>query len=278
MHKTFSDESIDTRKIAMLIEYRGALYHGWQKQLQPDVPTVQATLEQAIKQVAAHDVQIFCAGRTDAKVHGTAQVIHFETSALRSQKAWVCGVNAQLPDDVRVRWAGGVDDAFHARFSATARTYRYLIINTPVKPAIFAHLMTWHERPLAADKMHQAAQALLGENDFSAFQAAACQSHSSFRCVEYINVRRSHDVLVIEIKANAFLLHMVRNIAAVLMEIGDGRKPVEWAQQVLQSRDRQQASVTAKPDGLYLVAVDYPDSFAIPQLSKGPSLLESLFD
>jgi len=278
MKKPFDQTPFTANKVAMLVEYAGQHYHGWQRQEKPFVPTVQHVLEQALSKVANHEVSVFCSGRTDAGVHGTSQLVHFETQAVRSQKAWVCGVNANLPDDVVIRWAGKVDDDFHARFSATARTYRYLIANTPVRPANMAKQLTWHEYYLDAEKMHEAAQALIGEHDFSAYRGAACQSHSANRFVEYIQVKRLSDYVLIEIKANAFLLHMVRNIVGVLLEVGEYRQAIDWPAQVLASKDRQQAGVTAKPHGLYFVRAHYDAKWQIPELAMGPVFLSHLLD
>ncbi len=277
MHR-FSDEKLPSGKIALIVEYNGQAYHGWQSQKDPVVPTVQLYLEQAISKVANHEVQVLCAGRTDARVHGTAQVVHFETMSSRSEKAWVFGINTYLPSDIAVRWAGSVDDQFHARFSAVARTYRYIISNAPIRPANFDGQVTYHDYPLDHQKMNEAAQALVGEHDISAFQAAACQSNTPFRFVEYVSVSRFGDLLVMEIKANAFLLHMVRNIVGSLLEVGEGRKPVTWLGELLSLKDRSQAGMTAKPDGLYFVRAHYPDDCAIEQLPMGPLFLSPWLD
>ena len=271
--KIFSAKPLQSPKVALVVEYQGAAYSGWQIQHNPPVPTVQGVLEKALSTVANAPVKTYCAGRTDAGVHATAQVVHFETPALRSEKAWVCGVNANLPDDVVVRAAVGVDADFHARFSATARTYRYIIANQPVRSAVLSSAVTLVKEPLDAAKMHEAAQYLLGERDFSAYRGAGCQSNSPFRFVEYINVSRQGDLVVAEICANAFLLHMVRNIMGVLIDIGLGLQPPVWAQQVLESRDRKQAGRTAPAAGLYLVHARYPGQAGLPQAPVGPLLL-----
>ena len=276
MAKHFSTKLIESKKIAMVVEYCGRDYHGWQAQKKPVVATVQAVIEKAISTVANHNVKVLCAGRTDARVHGTAQVIHFETNVLRSQKAWVCGVNANLPDDVVIRWAGAVNDDFHARFSATARTYRYIIANTTVRTANFSGALTWFDAPLDERMMHEAAQYLIGEHNFSSFRGAACQSNSPFRCVEYIEIKRLDDLVVIEIKANAFLLHMVRNIVGCLLEVGEGKKPPLWIADVLDKQDRSAASVTAKPEGLYFVRAHYPKTEGVACLPMGPVFLGAI--
>jgi tRNA pseudouridine38-40 synthase len=214
-----------------------------------------------------------CAGRTDAGVHGFAQVVHFDAPVERSAKAWVMGANANLPEDVRVHWAMAVGADFHARFSALARRYRYIIANLPVRPALLGNQLTWQRRPLDHTKMHQAAQCLLGEQDFSAFRAAACQSTSPMRNVHTVTVHRSGDLVVVDIKANAFLHHMVRNIAGSLMAVGAGRQPPQWLAQVLAGGDRTVAADTAPADGLYLVDVEYPARFALPATPYGPMLL-----
>lgn len=211
-----------------------------------------------------------CAGRTDTGVHGTAQIIHFDSPVERPSRAWVMGGNTKLPAAVRILWATSVDDHFHARFSATARRYRYVIDNNSVAPAVLSHGLTHVRDPLDVDLMHQAAQDLLGERDFSAFRGAGCQSNTPFRCVHHVRVVRHHQLIVVDIKANAFLLHMVRNIVGSLIEIGAGRQPVHWMAELLAAGDRRLAAATASPKGLYLVAVDYPDYPDLPQLPLGP--------
>lgn len=214
-----------------------------------------------------------CAGRTDSGVHGHAQIIHFEAPVSRAPKAWVLGTNASLPLDVRVHWAVPVAEEFHARFSAQARRYRYVIANTRVRPAMLAGQVTWQRHSLDANFMHEEAQALLGEQDFSAFRASSCQSNSPMRNVHRVDVRRNGDFVVIDITANAFLHHMVRNIAGVLMALGTGRKQAGWVAQLLHERDRTRAADTAAPDGLYLADVDYPAQFELPETPFGPLIL-----
>lgn len=248
------------------MEYNGAAYHGWQRQTKPPVPTVQAELEKAIAFVANHDISLICAGRTDAGVHATGQVAHFDVSVEREHKAWVMGVNSQLPPQIRVLWAQEISSDFHARFSATARRYQYWIHNNPVKPGIFSHMLSFYSKPLDEQRMHDAAQALLGEQDCSAFRAIACESNTPMRNIHKVSVRRHGQRLCIEIQANAFLLHMVRNIAGSLMEVGAGSQPVEWIQQLLLAKDRSLAAATARPDGLYLVSVSYPGEFNLPTI------------
>ena len=255
-------------KIALGIEYNGKNYFGWQRQ--DKVLSVQEELEKALSFVANEKIEVFCAGRTDSGVHGTGQVVHFETNAVRPEKAWAFGTNANLPDDIAVKWAKAVDDDFHARFSATARRYRYVIYTNKLRSAILPYGVTHTHLELDHQKMHQAGQYLLGENDFSSFRAAQCQSHTPWRNVHHLQVSRHGDYIVVDIKANAFVHHMVRNIVGSLMEVGCGRQPVEWMKWLLEQKDRKLAAPTAKPDWLYLVRVDYPEQFQLPQTPMGP--------
>lgn len=266
--------NITMTKIALGIEYDGSGYFGWQKQ--QEVSSVQAKLEQSLSKVANHEVTVFCAGRTDANVHATGQVVHFETSAIRANGAWTMGVNANLPGNIVVKWAQIVDDDFHARFSATARRYRYIIYNHPYRCAVMARGVTHYHAMLDENLMYQAAQSLLGENDFSAFRAAQCQSHTPWRNIHHIQVVRQGRYIIIDIQANAFVHHMVRNIVGSLCEVGCGRQPITWIAALLESKDRTLAAATAKPDGLYLVDVIYPDEFAIPKSPLGPLFLPDI--
>lgn len=262
-----------TQKIALIVEYDGSAFYGWQMQKKPAVATVQEAVEQALSKIANMPIQTFCAGRTDAGVHASAQVVHFSSPVVRAMRAWREGVNTHLPDSVVVRWAGEVDEDFHARFSAQMRTYRYVIFNQAVRSPILDKKVTVIRKPLDVDKMHQAAQYLLGEQDFSAYRAAGCQSRTPFRYMQAITVYRQGAFIVTELTANAFLLHMVRNIMGVLIAIGEGVHAPIWAKQVLESKDRNQADVTAKPYGLYLVGVEYPEHYALPSLAYGPWFL-----
>lgn len=264
------------RKIALCVQYNGSRYHGWQYQSEA-VVTVQGEVEKALSKVANESIKLICAGRTDAGVHASAQVVHFETSAVRQIRAWTEGVNTLLPDDIAVQWAGEVDADFHARFSATARRYRYFIANSKQRPAIAAEHLTWHRYPLDENAMHEAAQALIGEHDFQAYRAVACQSRSSFRNVTELKVWRKGSFVIIDIEANAFLLHMVRNIVGVLLQIGEREKAVSWAEEVLLSKDRKQAGMTASPKGLHLVRVHYPEFYSIPELPLPLLYQEDLF-
>jgi tRNA pseudouridine38-40 synthase len=260
-----------TYKIALGIEYDGSDYFGWQRQ--QSVDSVQERLESALSIIANSTINVFCAGRTDAGVHATGQVIHFETQSTRSPSAWTMGVNSHLPDNIAVRWSQIVDDSFHARFSATARRYRYVIYNHRYRPAILAKGVSHYYLPLNEILMHQAAQYLLGENDFSSFRAAQCQSRTPWRNIHHIEVIRQGEYIIVDIKANAFVHHMVRNIVGSLLEVGTGNKPPEWIAELLQARNRTQAAATAKPEGLYLVQVEYPKEYQIPNLVLGPLFL-----
>lgn len=258
-------------KIALGIEYDGSRYYGWQRQA--EVISVQACLEQALSKVANEPIGVFCAGRTDAGVHSTGQVVHFTTQAVRQDAAWTMGVNANLPPDIAVRWVKTVDDDFHARFSATARRYRYVIYNHRYRPAVLARGVTHFYHPLDAARMERAGQCLLGENDFTSFRAVHCQSRSPWRNVNHLKVTRHGAYIVVDIKANAFVHHMVRNIVGSLMEVGCGNQPEAWIAELLAAKDRTLAAATARAEGLYLVAVDYPARFALPRPPMGPLFL-----
>lgn len=263
-------------RVAARVEYDGKYFSGWQAQPHLDVPTVQETLEAALSSIATSPVSTTCAGRTDAGVHGFGQIIHFDDPVGRSPKAWIMGVNSQLPRSVRLHWAQAVSGDFHARFSALNRRYRYLVANSSVRPAALDGLVTWYRKPVDAERMNQAAQALLGERDFSAFRAASCQSPTPWRCVESCDVTRYGDFVLIDIQANAFLHHMVRNIAGSLLLVGSGIKSIGWIAELLEGGDRTLAADTAPGDGLYLVAVNYPDFHGLPETPAGPALLTHL--
>ncbi|WP_455233801.1 tRNA pseudouridine(38-40) synthase TruA [Thiogranum longum] len=248
-------------RIACGIEYDGAGFSGWQRQ--DRARSVQAEVEAALSRVADQNVRVFCAGRTDAGVHASWQVVHFDTTAARSGRSWVLGGNANLPDEVRLLWTRQVDDGFHARFSARARSYRYVILNRQVRSALLRHHVAWDHRPMDETRMQAGARYLVGEHDFSSFRAVACQAKSPLRTVRWISVKRSGDYLYLDIEANAFLHHMVRNIAGVLMAVGRGEREPEWVRDVLDQRDRTQGGVTASAGGLYLVGVRYPDNYLI---------------
>lgn len=249
-------------RIAAGLEYDGRAYSGWQ--LQPGLNTVQDVVQRAISRVADAPVECTCAGRTDAGVHALAQVVHFDSDAPRNERSWRLGANTYLPPDVSVAWVREVPAHFHARFSAQARSYRYCIFNRDSRPALAAGRATWERRPLEATRMHAAAQVLLGEHDFSAFRAIECQAKSPVRRVENLAVTRRGDWVLIEVTANAFLHHMVRNIAGLLLAIGHGESPPDRVAAVLATRDRKLNAATAPPDGLYLAAVRYPAEFGLP--------------
>lgn len=250
-------------RIALGIEYDGSHYSGWQVQSHTS-NTVQGKLESALSFVADHPIKLVCAGRTDTGVHATQQVVHFETASIRPNKAWVMGGITKLPRDISIRWAKEVPEEFHARFSARSRSYRYLIYNSPIRHALLSTQVTWNHRPLEVDLMKIAAEYLVGEHDFSSYRAVACQAKSAVRHVHHIKLQKVGEIIVMDIKANAFLQHMVRNVVGVLMSIGSGERPAVWAQEVLLKRDRTKGGITAPPYGLYLVGVEYPSEFSIP--------------
>jgi tRNA pseudouridine38-40 synthase len=255
-------------RIALGVEYDGAAFSGWQSQ--PNLTTVQGALESALARVADHVVSCTAAGRTDAGVHALAQVVHFDTSAERPERGWRLGANTNLPSAVSVVWARAVPGHFHARFAAVSRAYRYVILNRGSRPALAARRATWVHQPLDVERMQAAAQSLLGEHDFSAFRAIECQAKSPVRRVTRLDVVRAGEWLVLDVVANAFLHHMVRNIAGLLIHIGCGDWPVEQAASVLAGRDRRLNAPTAPPDGLYLARVDYPAEFGLPETPIPP--------
>ena len=261
-----------TERVALIVEYCGIAFHGWQTQ-GALTATVQQSLERGLSEVASSEIRVVCAGRTDAGVHATKQVVHFDTPVSRSCRAWVRGTNAHLPDGVAVQTATPVSNRFHARFSARWRRYRYLIHNSAIRGGLMQGLITRHHRPLEEHLMHMAGQALLGEQDFTSVRAAQCQSKTPMRNVMRCAVTRHGDLVVIDVVANAFLLHMVRNIAGVLMDIGAGVRPVVWMRELLDARDRSIGCKTAAPDGLYLIDVGYPASSGIEAGPRLPHLL-----
>lgn len=270
--------AVGISRIALGIEYKGSRYRGFQRQ-RAGVPSVQEALERALSKVAGgHSVTLSCAGRTDALVHASGQVVHFDTPVQRSMHAWVMGANMNLPGDISVTWAKVMPPHFDARFSAMARRYRYVIYNDQIRPAHLAEEVTWNHRPLDVALMREAAKAFVGTHDFSAFRARQCQAKSPVKTVHHLKLLEFGKFIVIDIRANAFLHHMVRNFAGVLMTIGAGERPVEWAQQVLQSRVRRTGGVTAHPYGLYLVRVEYPAEFELPARYLGPHFLSGLPD
>lgn len=244
------------------LEYDGSRFFGFQTQRQK--PTVQEALERAAARVADRPVRVHCAGRTDTGVHAICQVVHFDTPAERSERTWVLGCNSHLPAGASVLWARQAAPGFHARFSARARTYRYRILNRWTRPGLLAGRVAWERRALDASRMHAAARALLGEHDFSSFRAPGCQARHAVRNLRSIGVERVGNEVVIEVTANAFLYHMVRNIAGTLIDVGTGRRKPEWVAEVLARRKRAAAGVKATADGLYFVGVDYPDYPELP--------------
>ncbi|MBU0500766.1 MAG: tRNA pseudouridine(38-40) synthase TruA [Gammaproteobacteria bacterium] len=250
-------------RIALGIEYDGTRFHGWQTQ-QAGVRSVQEELEQALSKVAARAVRVQCAGRTDSGVHAVGQVVHFETEAQRDQRAWVLGGNSNLPFDINITWARPVPDSFNARYSAFGREYRYLISNRPTRSALLSRRAVWVHKPLDEGRMHEAAQHLIGTQDFSSYRALGCQAKSPVREMRAIRVHRNGDLVILDVAANAFLHHMVRNIAGVLIAIGKGERPTDWSREVLELRDRTLGGVTAPPQGLYLTRVHYPPEYAVP--------------
>ena len=252
-------------RFALGVEYDGSDFSGWESQ--PRQRTVQSTLESALSRVADEPLKTICAGRTDAGVHALAQVVHFESRADRAPHEWVLGSNSNLPGDVSVRWALGVADDFHARYSAICRHYRYVIQNRRERPALLRQRAAWERSPLDLAPMQAACEHLLGEHDFSSFRAAGCQAKSPVRTVMSLEVQRHGWLLVIDIAANAYLQHMVRNVAGVLMEIGKGKRDPGWAKDLLAARDRTLGAVTAPPQGLYLTRIDYPSGHALPAVS-----------
>lgn len=259
----------------MGIEYDGSGYCGWQ--WQPSRVSVQSELQAALSKVADCPVEVICAGRTDAGVHAAEQVVHFDVDVNRSLTSWLLGGNSNLPDNIRILWVKPVADDFHARTSALARLYRYVIYNRPIKSALMVKRATWCYEPLNAELMQQAAQVLIGHHDFSSFRAQGCQSKSPFRTIHFIDVSRDGDKVYIDICANAFLHHMVRNIAGVLMAIGMGKRLPTWTDELLVVKKRECGGVTASPYGLYLNAVYYPEQFGIskhPQFKKLPDNIQ----
>jgi tRNA pseudouridine38-40 synthase len=269
------------KRIALGIQYDGAPWQGWQTQLNRN--TVQDRLEAALRRFTTEEINTVCAGRTDSGVHALEQVVHFDTEAVRDKFSWVRGVNSFLPPSIAVRWAcdiAGGATGFHARFSATARTYQYLLYNHPVRSPLLAGRAGWAFHPLDIDTMQLAATALLGQHDFSAFRSVECQARTPVRTMHALQVQRQGNMVVFTVKANAFLHHMVRNIIGSLVFIGKGRKPPEWLAEVLKGADRSMAAPTFMPDGLYLTKIDYDDAWRLPQQQSAlqqPALQQPYF-
>jgi tRNA pseudouridine38-40 synthase len=249
-------------RLAFGVEYDGTGFMGWQRQ--PEGRTVQGSLEAALARVADHELHIVCAGRTDTGVHATGQVIHVDSDAVRPPSGWVRGANANLPGDIRVQWMTEIDGSFHARFKAVRRHYRYVILNRPAALGLLRHRVCWECRPLDTTLMVRAATALIGEHDFTSFRAAACQAKSPVRTVHRLEICQRGYFIYIDVEANAFLHHMVRCIAGVLIAVGRGEQPPGWVSDILAARDRTVSGVNAPPGGLYLVAVGYPAQYTLP--------------
>ncbi|PTU31117.1 tRNA pseudouridine(38-40) synthase TruA [Stenotrophobium rhamnosiphilum] len=245
------------------VEYIGTAYSGWQAQKR--VHGVQAEIEKSLSKIANHPLRVVCAGRTDTGVHAYQQVIHFDTDSVRTPYAWLLGTNSTLPNDVSLRWVQPVADHFDARYSALVRHYRYVIHTHSARSALLHNRVAWWPQQLDAEAMHEAAQALVGRHDFSAFRGSQCQANTPTRTIRHIRVHRSGEFVIIDICANAFLHHMVRNIAGTLSHVGLGKQPVVWVAEVLAGRDRKKAAVNAPPGGLYFVGPEYPAEFALPE-------------
>ncbi len=251
-------------RYAVGVEYDGTAFHGWQ--IQVGVNTVQEQLQNALSRVANHPISVQCAGRTDAGVHALAQVVHFDSAATRTARNWLLGTNVNLPDDVNINWIKPVADDFHARFSAISRSYKYVIYNGETRSSVWRNRAVWERRQLDLGRMQAAAKSLIGTHDFSSFRAIACQAKSPIRTLDKLELSRSGNMILLELSANAFLHHMVRNIAGVLIAIGCGDRPIDWARDVLEHKDRTLGGVTAPAQGLYLTAVGYPPEFGLQEL------------
>ena len=250
-------------RFALGLEYDGTAFMGWQRQSH-EGRTVQACVEEALSSVADHPVEVTCAGRTDAGVHAGGQVVHFDSEAKRDLRSWLLGTNSRLPPDVSSTWVHEMPKTFHARFKATARQYRYAILNRDTRPALERTALTWVHRPLDEARMQAAARHLIGKHDFSAFRSVECQAKQPVRTVKLLEVHREGERVVIDALADGFLHHMVRNIAGVLLEVGQGKREPDWSREVLEGRDRTLGGVTAPACGLTLVAVEYPAEFRVP--------------
>ncbi|MSQ67089.1 MAG: tRNA pseudouridine(38-40) synthase TruA [Gammaproteobacteria bacterium] len=259
-------------RIAVGIEYDGSSFCGWQSQAQGT--GVQAVVEAALSVVANEPIVVQCAGRTDAGVHAVCQVAHFDSHSERTPRAWTLGANSHLPRSVSLRWAQVVPEHFNARFSAEARSYSYVLLNRLSRPGLWHGRVSWEHRPLALERMRAAATPLLGEHDFSAFRAAGCQARHPRRTIRRLELTRTGDLVCMNIEANAFLQHMVRNIVGVLVKIGAGERPIDWAAEVLAGRDRRLGGVTAPAAGLYFLRPHYPATFSLPVMTGAPAPLQ----
>ena len=248
-------------KFACIVEYDGSEFCGWQRQ--SHAPTVQQAVECAISRVADHEVGVACAGRTDTGVHALAQVIHFDTNAKRSLRSWLLGINSNLPPSIVVNKIVPMPDDFHARFSAHARSYRYIIYNHSVRPALLSKRACWERLPLDEKQMHEATKYLIGEHDFTSYRALACQAKSPIRTISRLEITRQDTLVMIDVTANGFLHHMVRNLAGVLMNIGKNENAPVWAHEVLMQKDRAYGGVTAPAQGLYFMSVEYDAKYEL---------------
>ncbi len=261
-------------RVVISLEYDGSPYWGWQRQ--STRMGIQPVVEKALSLVADEPVQVFCAGRTDKGVHATTQVIHFNAEKVRSERAWVMGANAYLPKSIRVHWAREVSSDFHARFSAMRRRYCYILQVSLIPPAILEPYVSWRygqAEDLDEIAIVKACESLLGQQDFSSFRAADCQAKTPIRTIHVCRFSRQNNLFILDIEADGFLHHMVRNIMGVLIEIGLGKKPAKWIDEVLGARDRRAASKTAVPNGLYLTHITYPAHFALPIVLRRPLFL-----
>jgi len=256
------------QRFALGVEYDGSFYHGWQRQKK--VPSVQEEIEKALSIIADHKIDVICAGRTDAGVHSIGQVIHFSTTAIRKKSSWLIGTNSYLSKYISIVWIKEVTDNFHARYSAITRSYRYIIYNYNIRSAIFQNRLNHVYKKLNVKKMYFEAQFLLGEHDFTSFRALSCQSHSPWRKITKLNVFRINDLVIIDITANSFLHHMVRNIVGSLIKVGISNMKELYIKELLEKRDRNCAGATAPAKGLYLVFVEYPLYFNFPILERIP--------
>jgi tRNA pseudouridine38-40 synthase len=258
------------RVVALGVEYDGSSYCGWQRQL--GQPTVQAALESALSAIANEPVRTVASGRTDAGVHATSQVVSFATAARRTPDAWIRGTNSLTEASLAVHWAAHVPGHFHARYSATARRYHYVTVESQTRPTLLDRRVTWSRARLDDRAMHRAGQALIGEHDFTTFRAASCQSATPYRCMHMLAVRRFAEFVVMDLVANAFLHHMVRNIASALLAVGRGERDEDWVGKALLARDRGRIGATAPPAGLYLVEVRYGGELELPGFRPPPML------
>ncbi len=261
--------------VALGVEYDGSCFHGWQRQI--GQRSVQQTLEEALGRIAAAPIRLIAAGRTDTGVHATQQIVAFGSPVERPIRAWTLGTNSLIPDEVSVRWAVLVSPQFHPRYGATARRYQYVICESERAPSIARQYVTWSPPTLDDAAMHRGAQLLLGEHDFTSFRSAACQAKSPFRCIFSVSVRRLADLVVVDITANAFLQHMVRNIVGGLLQVGRGERDALWVGEILQARDRTALGPTAPPHGLYLVDVSYGAEYEFPR-ARPPAILRAAGD